>query len=91
MTLIPHNSVIRNSVIPGTQYLITLNGGWTFYWFKMYRSGKASIGKMAEELGYSMSEAIDMLAGFGIESPLRYDDYLQGFQNLKEPEGMLKR
>jgi len=46
----------------------------------MYRSGKASIGKMAEEL-----------AGFGIESPLRYDDYLQGFQNLKEPEGMLKR
>jgi predicted HTH domain antitoxin len=60
-----------------------LREGWIFYWLKLYRSGKVSIGKMAEELDISINEAMDMLSEFGIESKIRYDDYLIGFKNLK--------
>lgn len=41
--------------------------------------GKLSLGKLAKSLDISVSEAIDMLAGFGIESPVEYEDYLKGF------------
>ncbi|PIU29264.1 MAG: hypothetical protein COT09_01775 [Candidatus Hydromicrobium americanum] len=58
--------------------------GWVFYWLKLYHAGKVSIGKMAEELGLSVNEVLDLLAEFGIESPIRYDDYLLGFENLKK-------
>ncbi|MBA7670011.1 MAG: hypothetical protein E3J77_06410 [Actinobacteria bacterium] len=58
--------------------------GWIFYWLKLYHAGKVSMGKMAEELGLSMSEVLDLLAEFGIESPIRYDDYLLGFENLRK-------
>ncbi|GAG57350.1 unnamed protein product, partial [marine sediment metagenome] len=51
---------------------------------KLYHAGKVSMGKMAEELGLSMSEVLDLLAEFGIESPIRYDDYLLGFENLRK-------
>lgn len=54
-----------------------------FYRLKLYRSGKVSIGKMAEELDISINEALDLLIEFGIESKVRYDDYLIGFKNLK--------
>ena len=60
-----------------------LREGWIFYWLKLYRSGKVSIGKMAEELDISINEALDMLSEFGIESKIRYDDYLIGLDNLK--------
>jgi len=38
---------------------------------------------MAEEFGLSVNEAMGLLAEFGIESSTLYDDYLQGFENLK--------
>ena len=60
-----------------------LDAGWTFRWLKLYHSGKVSLGKAAEKLGVSISEVIDLLAELGIEAPLRYDDYLEGFQNFK--------
>ena len=60
-----------------------LHEGWVFYWLKLYRAGKVSIGKIAEELNLSVNEVLDVLTDFGIESSIRYDDYLAGFENLK--------
>ncbi|MBM3701194.1 MAG: hypothetical protein FJW68_09845 [Actinobacteria bacterium] len=60
-----------------------LREGWVFYWLKLYSAKKVSIGKMAEELDLSVNEVLDLLSDFGIESQITYDDYLQGFENLK--------
>jgi predicted HTH domain antitoxin len=61
-----------------------LQEGWVFYWLKLYSEKKVSVGKMAEELDLSVNEVLDLLAGFGIESSILYDDYLLGFENLKK-------
>ncbi|MHB1275662.1 MAG: hypothetical protein ACYCXQ_08545 [Candidatus Humimicrobiaceae bacterium] len=61
-----------------------LQEGWIFYWLKLYSARKVSIGKMAEELDLSINEVLDLLAEFGIESSIRYDDYLTCFENLKK-------
>lgn len=61
-----------------------LQEGWVFYWLKLYSSGKVSVGKMAEELDFSINEVLDLLSEFGIESSIRYDDYLASFENLKK-------
>ena len=60
-----------------------LRAGWVFYWLKLYSEKKVSMGRMAEELGLSVNEVLDLLSDFGIESQVAYDDYLQGFENLK--------
>jgi predicted HTH domain antitoxin len=60
-----------------------LNAGWTFRWLKLYRLGKVSLGKTAEQLNLSVGEVIDLLAELGIEAPIKYDDYLEGFESLK--------
>jgi len=60
-----------------------LHEGWIFYWLKLYSAGKVSVGKMAEELDLSINEALDLLSRFGIDSSISYDDYLAGFENLK--------
>jgi predicted HTH domain antitoxin len=60
-----------------------LREGWVFHWLKLYSEKKVSLGKMAEELGLSVNEVLDVLSDFGIESQITYDDYLQGFENLK--------
>ena len=60
-----------------------LRDGWIFYWLKLYSEKKVSIGRMAEELDLSVNEVLDLLAEFGIESSILYDDYLQGFESLK--------
>jgi len=60
-----------------------LHEGWVFYWLKLYSAGKVSIGKMAEELDLSINEVLDLLSRFGIDSSIRYDDYIAGFENLK--------
>jgi len=60
-----------------------LHEGWVFYWLKLYSAGKVSVGKMAEELDLSINEVLDLLSRFGIDSSIRYDDYIAGFENLK--------
>jgi hypothetical protein len=60
-----------------------LQEGWVFYWLKLYSARKVSVGKMAEELDLSINEILDLFSEFGIESSIRYDDYLVGFENLK--------
>lgn len=58
--------------------------GWEFLMIRQYRYGKLSIGLLAEKLALSISETIDLLAEFGIEAPIEYDDYLKGFDVLNE-------
>ncbi len=52
--------------------------GLQFRMIKQYREGKLSLGILAKSLDVSIGEAIDMLAEFGIESPVEYEDYLKG-------------
>ena len=46
--------------------------------------GKLSLSTLADKLGLSVSETIDLLSEFGVESPLDYDDYLKGFEVFKK-------
>lgn len=57
--------------------------GWQYYILMQYKTGKLSLERIAEELHISLSEVIDLLAEFGIESPLTYEDYLEGLKNIE--------
>ncbi|MEB2308021.1 MAG: UPF0175 family protein [Candidatus Brocadiaceae bacterium] len=57
--------------------------GWEFLMIKLYREGKLSLSTLAEKLELSVSETIDLLSEFGVESPIDYDDYLKGFEAFK--------
>ena len=57
--------------------------GWEFLMIKLYRDGKLSLSTLATRLELSVSETLDLLAEFGIESPIGYDDYLKGFEVFK--------
>lgn len=59
-----------------------INAGWTFRYLMEYHRGKISLGKTAEKLGLTINEVLDLLAETGVQSPLRYDEYLEGLQNL---------
>ncbi|MBE0427072.1 MAG: hypothetical protein IBX72_10580 [Nitrospirae bacterium] len=57
--------------------------GWEFLMIKLYREGKMSLGTISSKLELSVSETIDLLAEFGVESPIDYEDYLKGFDVFK--------
>jgi hypothetical protein len=57
-----------------------LDYGWTFLMISRYREGKISLGTLATKLELSMSEVIDLLAEYGVESTVTYEDYLVGFE-----------
>ncbi len=59
-----------------------INYGWEFVMLKRYRDGKLTLGALAEKLDVSVVEAIDLLAEFGIEAPIEYEDYLRGLEVL---------
>lgn len=61
-----------------------LDYGWVFLMIKLYREGKLSLSTLASKLELSLSETIDLLAEFGVQSPIDYDDYLKGFEVFKE-------
>ncbi len=55
--------------------------------FKMvlsYQQGKTSLGTLAQKLGMTLSEALDLLADLGIPAPLSFDDYLAGNESLRK-------
>jgi predicted HTH domain antitoxin len=60
-----------------------INYGWEFLMLKRYREGRLSLGLLAQKLDVSISEAIDMLAELGVESPLDVEDYLKGLEVLE--------
>ena len=49
----------------------------------MYAIENYKIGKAAEIAGISISEMMNTLSEFGIESRIEFEDYLQGLKNLK--------
>ena len=51
---------------------------------RRYEEGKFSLGKAAEIAGISLSEFMDLLSEFGLKSRISYEDYLEGFEHLKE-------
>ncbi|MBI5047809.1 MAG: hypothetical protein HZB54_02490 [Deltaproteobacteria bacterium] len=57
--------------------------GWEFLMLKLYKDGKISLNTLASKLELSVSETIDLLAEFGVESPIDYDDYLKGFEAFR--------
>lgn len=57
--------------------------GWNYMMVQRYREGKLSLGKLAKQLGISLSETIDLLADMGVEAPIDYDDYLKGYETLR--------
>ena len=61
-----------------------LEYGWDFLMLKYYKEGKLSLAGLAKKLDVSISEAIDLLKERGIESPVRFDDYLKGFEVLEQ-------
>ncbi|MEA2075231.1 MAG: UPF0175 family protein [Euryarchaeota archaeon] len=58
--------------------------GRMMFALRRYEEGKYSLGKAAEIAGMSLSEFMDLLSEFGIKSRISYEDYLEGFDNLKE-------
>ena len=57
--------------------------GWQFRMLKQYRDGRLSLGGLAKSLDLSVGETFDFLAEAGIESPVKYEDYLKGFEVLQ--------
>ena len=68
------SSIVRELLLDGLKYKMLLG----------YREGKVSLAKLSKTLGLNVSEAIDLLAEFGLESPLSYDDYLQGIPTARK-------
>jgi hypothetical protein len=58
--------------------------GWEFLMFKHYKEGTLSLEGLAKKLDVSISEAIDLLAKFGIEAPIEFEDYLKGFDIFRD-------
>jgi hypothetical protein len=50
---------------------------------KRYKGGKLSLGGLSKKLDISISETIDLLAELGIEAPIEFEDYLNGFEVFK--------
>lgn len=50
---------------------------------KADRECKISIEKVAKELNLSITEAIELLSELGIKSPVTYEEYLEGYKDLK--------
>lgn len=55
-----------------------LEEGRMFHLFRLYRSGKLSLGRLAKQLNKSVGEALDLLTEFGQTAPIDYGDYLEG-------------
>ncbi len=51
---------------------------------RLYREGRFSLEKVAKKLDLSVSETIDLLSEFGTKAPIDYDDYLKGYEVMKE-------
>lgn len=61
-----------------------------FFVLKSYKEGKISLGKAAKQLDLTISEMIELLADFGIPSPVNYDEYLEGYHAFKDGFGIAK-
>jgi len=49
-----------------------------------YKQSKVSIGKASKIAGVSISEMMDILEKYGVETNIEYEDYLKGLKNLRK-------
>ena len=49
-----------------------------------YKNSGASLEKAARLAGVSLSEMIDILAEYGVEANLEYEDYLKGLKTIRK-------
>ncbi len=61
-----------------------LADGIKFKTLLAYKEGKVSLSKLGKTLGMNVSQAIDFLSTFGIQSPVSYSDYLQARATAKK-------
>lgn len=67
------SSIVRELIGYGLLYRAT----------KHYKEGKLFLERISKQLNLSISETMDMLAEFGVEAPIDYDDYLKGYEVLE--------
>lgn len=48
-----------------------------------YKKSEASIEKASKIAGVSLSRMMDLLADFGVEANMEYEDYLTGLRNIR--------
>ena len=58
--------------------------GFDYLMIKEYKENRISLGRLAAELSLSITETIDLLADYGINAPINYEDYLEGYETLKK-------
>lgn len=51
---------------------------------QMYKDGRISLGKAADELELPLTEFMDLLHEFGIPANIDYEDYLKGLKNIEK-------
>lgn len=68
------SSVARELLMDGLKYKMLLG----------YKEGRVSLAKLSKTLGMSLSEVIDLLSSFGLQSPISYDEYLQGMATARK-------
>jgi predicted transcriptional regulator len=61
-----------------------IDNGLVFVTLRDYRAGRLSLGLLAERLGMTLSEAIDLLAEIGVRSPIGHDDYLRSYASAQQ-------
>ncbi len=61
-----------------------LKDGLKYKMLLAYKEGKVSLSKLSKSLNISLSEAIDLLSLFGLQSPISYDDYLQAVETARK-------
>lgn len=67
------STVVRKLIDYGLIYLM----------IKQYKEGRLSLERLSRKLNLSISETIDLLSDWGIQAPIDYDDYLEGYEVLK--------
>jgi len=68
------SSVARELLMDGLKYKMLV----------AYKEGKVSLAKLSKMLGITLSEVVDLLSSFGFQSPISYDDYLQGLETARK-------
>ena len=61
-----------------------IDQGKTLWVLSQYKEGSLSLENAALELDISISELLDLLAKYGIRSPIEYEDYLKGLEVLEK-------
>jgi len=61
-----------------------LMDGFKYKMLVAYKEGRVSLAKLSKMLDMTLSEVVDLLSSFGLQSPVSYDDYLQGLETARK-------